>query len=74
MARSERCGESMPRGHTCKLRVGHKGTHASVGYWCDGCSEWRRGQPHTHGEEGLGFCFLCTVAAKRWQAKGYQGE
>lgn len=53
------CGKNLRGGGTCKLKAGHKGQHAGQGYVCDGCSEWRRGTPHQHGPEGMGFCFMC---------------
>jgi hypothetical protein len=55
------------RGGTCRLDEGHRGRHATVVFYCDGCGRYRRSRPvaqlrnHYDGTVEAQFCFMCAV-------------
>lgn len=60
------CGHKVRGSDTpCQLRKHHRGPHSVVAFWCDSCSQRRRGWPHVTDGHGLAHCFLCCVEAGR---------
>lgn len=58
------CGHPMRDG-PCQMLTGHKGRHASVVYWCDGCDMPRRSPMVAHAYDGnhevaASFCWMCA--------------
>ena len=55
----------MRGGGICSLDSGHRRTHATATFACDGCGKIRRGRPHRTAPDGeypngLAFCFICS--------------
>jgi hypothetical protein len=68
------CGVPTRGGHgaTCELAEGHKGSHSSCTFWCEGCGQEMRGRPTASVADGaeweasrIHFCFLCANGLRR---------
>jgi len=55
---AEAGGQRVQHGR-CLLEPGHRGRHATIVFYCDGCGRTRRGEPHVHDED-VSFCFMCA--------------